>query len=97
MFYPKEFKEAIHNLSSLEKDKLIFRLLKKDLVLANRLIFELVDTDTVEQKRQIIEKEITKHLKRSSDQFYSLGYFLMEIRFASGKLNHYGLEVHRFG
>ena len=29
--FDKEFKTAIHNLSDLEKDKLILRLLRKDL------------------------------------------------------------------
>ena len=45
--FDKEFKTAIHNLSDVEKDKLILRLLRKDLDLANRLYFELVDTETV--------------------------------------------------
>ena len=40
MTFDKDFKEAISHLPSSEKDKLILRLLKKDLVLANRLYFE---------------------------------------------------------
>ena len=44
--FDKEFKTAIENLPSTEKDKLIFRLLKKDLDLVNRLYFELVDTES---------------------------------------------------
>lgn len=42
--YSKEFKEAISRLPSTEKDKLIFRLLKHDMALENRLYFELVNT-----------------------------------------------------
>lgn len=34
--FDKDFKIALQNLPSTEKDKLILRLLKKDLVLANR-------------------------------------------------------------
>ena len=55
MILPKELKEAITHLSSTEKDKLIFRLLKKDLALANRLLFELVSSETVEEKRKKIQ------------------------------------------
>lgn len=87
MTFPKEFKEAIQNLPSAEKDKLIFRLLKKDLVLANQLLFELVDTDSVEQKRGLIEKELTRYLNKSMDRYYTIGVFLMEMRYASGKIN----------
>ena len=50
--FSKEFKKAIQELPNTEKDKLIFRLLKRDLDLANRLHFELVDTETVEEKRR---------------------------------------------
>ena len=45
--FDKEFKTAIHNLSDVEKDKLILRLLRKDLDLANRLYFVLLYTETV--------------------------------------------------
>lgn len=48
MTFPKEFKEALSHLPSKEKDKLVLRLLRKDLLLANRLLFELVNTNTVE-------------------------------------------------
>lgn len=47
MKFPEELKEGISQLPSKEKEKLIFRLLKHDLDLANRLLFELVSTDTV--------------------------------------------------
>ena len=56
MSFPKEFKEALSHLPSKEKDKLILQLLKKDLVLANRLLFELVNTNTVEEQREKVEK-----------------------------------------
>ena len=85
--FDKEFKKALQELPSTEKDKLILRLLKKDLVLANQLLFKLVDTDTVEQKRAIIEKELTSYLNKSADRIYSLGIFLMDMRYASGKIN----------
>ena len=95
--FDKEFKKALQNLPSEEKDKLILRLLKKDLVLANQLLFQLVDTDTVEQKRTYIENELTRYLKKSMERYYSLGIFLMDIRFASGKINdHVSITKDKF-
>lgn len=98
MTFPKEFKEAIQNLPSAEKDKLIFRLLKHDLDLANQLLFQLVDTRTVEERRSIMQKEVTKATTRMSDRFYSLGYLLMDIRYLSGDINeHVRITKDKFG
>ena len=96
--FDKEFKKALQELPSTEKDKLILRLLKKDLVLANQLLFQLVDTDTVEQKRTIIATELTRYLNKSADRLYSLGVFLMDMRFASGKINdHVAITKDKYG
>jgi hypothetical protein len=96
--FDKEFKKALQELPSTEKDKLILRLLKKDLVLANQLLFQLVDTDTVEQKRVFIENELTRYLNKSADRFYRLGVFLMDMRFASGKINdHVAITKDKYG
>jgi hypothetical protein len=96
--FDKEFKKALQELPSSEKDKLILRLLKKDLVLANQLLFQLVDTDTVEQKRAILEKELTSYLNKSADRIYSLGIFLMDMRYASGKINdHVSITKDKYG
>lgn len=96
--FDKEFKKALQNLPSEEKDKLILRLLKKDLVLANQLLFELIDTDSVEQKREFIEKELTHYLNKSFERYYTIGVFLMEMRFASGKINdHVSITKDKYG
>lgn len=98
MTIPKEFKEAIQNLPSAEKDKLIFRLLKHDLNLANQLLFQLVDTRSVEERREIMREEVTKASIRMSDRFYSLGYLLMDIRYLSGDINqHVRITKDKFG
>ena len=47
-----------------EKDKLILRLLKRDIKLARRLKFELVDTDSVQDKRDLVEGVVIKGIKR---------------------------------
>jgi DNA-directed RNA polymerase subunit L len=60
----QNLKKAISNLSSTEKDKLIFRLLKHDLTLANQLVFELLDVENVEQKRAKMEKRVAAEVER---------------------------------
>jgi hypothetical protein len=98
MTFPKEFKEAIQNLPSAEKDKLIFRLLKHDLDLANRLHFELVNTETVEERRIKMQIEVSKATLRMSDRFYSFGYLMMDIRYLSGDISeHVRITKDKFG
>ncbi|WP_445734132.1 hypothetical protein [Mariniflexile sp.] len=97
-FYPKEFKEAISQLSSKEKDKLIFRLLKKDLALANRLLFELVNTNTVDEERQNIEKRIKLRVQQITNTFYFVGYLNMDVRYLSGEITeHVNRTKDKFG
>jgi hypothetical protein len=98
MTFPKEFKEAIQNLPSSEKDKLIFRLLKHDLDLANRLHFELVNTETVEERRLKMQKKVSESVKRFTERFYSMGDFYMNVRFLSGDINeHVRITKDKFG
>jgi hypothetical protein len=87
--FSKELKKAIEELPSNEKDKLIFRLLKKDLDLANRLHFELVATETVEDRRNTFESSMVKKINQVSDRFYSIGYLLQDIRYVSGDINEH--------
>ena len=56
MEYSKEFKAALSNFSSVEKDRLIFRLLKKDKLLSKKLYFELIDPETTDHKRDAMEE-----------------------------------------
>lgn len=98
MILPKELKEAITHLSSTEKDKLIFRLLKKDVALANRLLFELVSTETVEEKRKKIEDSLSFEIDRAVKQFYSPGYLSMDVRYMSGMITeHVQITKDKFG
>lgn len=89
MKFTKEFKEAISHLSSKEKDKLLFRLLKKDYILAKRLEFELLSTESVEEKRLAMEERIKERVKEFCENYYSLGYLNMDIRFLSGEITEY--------
>ena len=96
--FSKEFKQAIQEMPSKEKDKLIFRLLRRDLDLANRLHFELVDVETVEDKRAAFEKSMLTKIKYFSERFYSVGYLLQDTRFLSGEItNHVKITKDKFG
>lgn len=98
MKFDKEFKTAISHLTSNDKDKLILRLLKKDYILAERLYFELVSTDSVEDQRNLIEKKISKRVKATSNRFCSAGYLMMALRYLSGDITeHVKITKDKFG
>jgi hypothetical protein len=101
MTIEKELKEAISRLDSKEKDKLIFRLLKNDLDLANRLYFELVSGDTKESRRKQAKKEVAEGLKRTQEQinyWYTPGLLLMRMRDLSGIINeHTNITKDKYG
>ena len=89
MFKDIDFKRALQELPEKEKDKLILRLLRRDLDLAEKLYFELVDTDSIEDKRKIMEINISKQIIRFSENFHSLDYIAIEMRNISGKISHH--------
>jgi hypothetical protein len=89
MTFDPEFKKALQMLPSDEKDKLILRLLKNDLHLANQLRFKLVDTDSVEDKRKQVKARIIKRIQQATERYYSPGYLLMDVREISGEINEH--------
>ena len=89
MFKDIEFKKALQELPEKEKDKLIFRLLRRDMDFAEKLHFELVDTDSIEDKRRNMETIISNDIKRFSENFHSLDYIAIEMRRISGKISHH--------
>jgi len=96
--FTQEFKEALSHLPSAEKDKLILRLLKKDLNLANRLLFELVDTHSIEDRRAVLEERIINHVKKMTEGFYSIAYFNVEVRWLSGDITeHVRITKDKYG
>jgi hypothetical protein len=58
MEYSKEFKAALSAFSNIEKDRLIFRLLRKDKLLSKKLYFELIDPETTDDKRDAMEGQV---------------------------------------
>jgi hypothetical protein len=99
MTFPKEFKEALSHLPSKEKDKLILRLLKKDVVLANRLLFELVSSNTVEEQRDQLETSLLYRIKKEAERgHYSIGYLNWDVREYSGLITqHVKITKDKFG
>lgn len=89
MKFSKDFKEAISHLPDKEKDKLILRLLKKDLRLANRLEFELLSEKSIEDKRAEVENNILTKAAETAEYFHSLGYLNMDVRSLSGEISEY--------
>ena len=100
MIFDKEFKEAISRLPSAEKDKLIFRLLRKDLNLANQLLFELVSSDSKESRRQKTKEKIVNMTDRIRQhcKYSTPGILLMEMRGTSGIINeHVSITKDKYG
>lgn len=96
--FDKEFKIALQNLPESEKDKLIFRLLKRDIDLANRLYFELVDVETVDQKREKMTVLISKKTAFFNNRFYNLNYLLLDTKSISGDITeHVKITKDKFG
>lgn len=98
MEYSKEFKEAISNFTSGEKDKLIIRLLKKDRILSHRLYFELIDPETADDKRNQMETLINEEVSIVAKRFGRTKYFLPGIRKISAKITeHVKITTDKFG
>ncbi|MCM4155043.1 hypothetical protein [Gramella sp. AN32] len=98
MTFDKNFKQAISELPSAEKDKLLLRLLKKDPMLANRLYFELVSTNSVDELREKMEDRIILRAKQMHERFHSVGYLHMNVRYLSGDITeHVKITKDKFG
>ncbi len=87
--FDKEFKQALSCLPSKEKDKLILRLLRKDHALANRLYFELLDTKSVDERREEMAERVIKRVRKITYDFYSPGYLMMDLRYLSGDITEH--------
>ena len=91
MVLDKKLKEAIVQLASAEKDKLIFRLLKKDADLAERLYFELVSADSKEDRRKEAKSDIEQWVSetRKRIKYSTPGLMMMAMRDATGVINQH--------
>ena len=98
MEYSKEFKQALSEFSPIEKDRLIFRLLKKDKLLSKKLYFELIDPETTDQKRDQMEENVTEKLASAVRYIRNPKYYLSTIRTISAEITeHVKVTTDKFG
>lgn len=98
MEYSKEFKAALSQLSSIEKDRLIFRLLKKDKILSKKLYFELIDEETADQKRDQMEEIVKEKVEYAARYISNQKYFVVLIRKISAEITeHVKVTTDKFG
>jgi hypothetical protein len=98
MEYSKEFKAALSAFSGTEKDKLIFRLLRKDKLLSKKLYFELIDPETTDDKRNAMEDQVEEKILLASKYIGNAKYFLTIIRKISAEITeHVKITTDKFG
>lgn len=98
MEYSKEFKQALSEFSSKEKDKLIFRLLRKDKLLSKKLYFELIEEETTDDKRNKMESYLKERITDLSKHIGNPKYFLVLVRKLSGEITeHVKVTTDKFG
>ena len=98
MEYSKEFKQALSEFSSIEKDRLIFRLLKKDKLLSKKLYFEIIDPETTDHKRDQMEENVTEKLASAARYIGNPKYYLSTIRTISAEITeHVKVTTDKFG
>ena len=98
MEYSKEFKQALSEFSSIEKDRLIFLLLKKDKLLSKKLYFEIIDPETTDQKRDQMEENVTEKLASAARYIGNPKYYLSTIRTISAEITeHVKVTTDKFG
>ncbi|REC62650.1 deoxyuridine 5'-triphosphate nucleotidohydrolase [Chryseobacterium pennae] len=98
MEYSKEFKAALSAFTGTEKDKLIFRLLRKDKLLSKKLYFELIDPETTDDKRNAKEADVEEKIILASKYIGNAKYFLTIIRKLSAEITeHVKITTDKFG
>lgn len=98
MEYSKEFKAALSAFSGVEKDKLIFRLLRKDKLLSKKLYFELIDPETTDNKRNAMEEHVEEQVLLASKYIGNAKYFMSVVRKISAEITeHVKVTTDKFG
>lgn len=98
MEYSKEFKQALSEFTPIEKDRLIFRLLKKDKLLSKKLYFELIDPENTDEKRNQMEEIISEKVLLASKYIGNPKYYLVIIRKLSAEITeHVKVTTDKFG
>lgn len=62
------------------------------------MLFELVDTKSVDERREAVEKHVISSVGRISKDFYSIGYLNMDVRYLSGDISeHVKITKDKYG
>ncbi len=86
----EELKTAISQLPDKEKDKLLFRLIPKNLDLVAQLEFKLLeDGNTTEIRREELKELLQRSLVLSVNRYYSPGILMMDLRSMSGAITQH--------
>lgn len=95
-------KNAVLSLPIQEKDKLLLKLISKDIVLLNQLTHKLLEEESdLDERVGCIKKDIDRKIEYinryfENDYSYSPGYFMMDIREMSGLINeHFLVTKHK--
>ena len=89
MKFDQDFKDAIGGLTNKEKDKLLLRLLKKDIALAKKLHFQLLESRSIDEIRAEVEHSLKREIIKRSNYFHSPGVLMMLLREISGTINEH--------
>ena len=94
-----DLKRAIKELSVVEKDKLLLRLIPGNPLLVRQLEFRLLeDSETTDSRRIEISEGIELAAKSYPDQYYSPGYLMMHMRDLSGYItSHVSITKDKVG
>ena len=94
----KEFKRVLSELSHKEKDKFIWRLLKKDWYLREQLYFEMVDTRSVEELRQDCADLVKEKVQQLGYKGAYMAQMQRFIRYVSGDISlHVRITKDKYG
>jgi hypothetical protein len=95
---PDELKKAVSDLPSKEKDKLIFRLLRNDYILANRMLFELVSNESTEERREKVSQNLTTQIERQTMRLHSSKGLYQRLRYMSAEITeHVKITKDKYG
>lgn len=95
---PDELKKAVSELPSKEKDKLIFRLLRNDFILANRMLFELVSDESTEERREKVSWTLRNQIERQTVRLHSSKGLYQRLRSMSAEITeHVKITKDKYG
>ena len=89
MKFDEDFKTALAQLSSVEKDKLLWRLIKRDELLARRLEYELLAPYDAIDKRNDLSELIQNRILSFTGRRERLSSILSQFRYLSGDISRH--------